>query len=62
MSRGDLPDDVLIAELMEHPSESIALEELTQRMRPIIMAEALKYRNTLSYDSDDYIQEGRILL
>ena len=62
MSRGDLPDDALIAELMEHPSESMALEELTQRMRPIIMTEALKYRSTLPYDSDDYIQEGRILL
>lgn len=62
MSRGDLPDDVLIAELMEHPSESMALEELAQRMRPIIMTEALKYRSTLPYDSDDYMQEGRILL
>ena len=62
MSRSDLPDDALIAELMEHPSESMALEELTQRMRPIIMTEALKYRSTLPYDSDDYMQEGRILL
>lgn len=62
MSRGDLPDDALIAELMEHPSESMALEELAQRMRPIIMTEALKYRSTLPYDSDDYMQEGRILL
>jgi len=32
MSRGDLPDDALIAELMEHPSESMALEELAQRI------------------------------
>lgn len=40
-------DDALIAELMEHPSESMALEELAQRMRPIIMTEALKYRSTL---------------
>ena len=55
-------DDALIAELMDHPSESIALEELAQRMRPIIMTEALKYRSTLPYDSDDYMQEGRILL
>ena len=55
-------DDALIAELMEHPSESMALEELAQRMRPIIMTEALKYRSTLPYDSDDYMQEGRILL
>jgi hypothetical protein len=62
MSRGDVPHDALIAELMEHPSESMALEELAQRMRPIIMSEALKYRSTLPYDSDDYMQEGRILL
>ena len=26
------------------------------------MTEALKYRSTLPYDSDDYMQEGRILL
>lgn len=55
-------DDALIAELMEHPSESMALEELAQRMRPIIMTEALKYRSRLPFDTDDYMQEGRILL
>lgn len=62
MSRDNIPDDAFITELMDHPSDSPALEELTQRMRPIIMNEALKYRSTLPYDSDDYIQESRILL
>lgn len=54
--------EVLFAELLKHPSDSPVLEELAQRMRPIIMTEALKYRSTLPYDSDDYMQEGRILL
>ena len=62
MSLSGIPDDALIAELTEHPSENMALEELTRRMRPIIMTESLKYRSTLPYDSDDYLQIRRILL
>ena len=54
--------EILFAELLKHPSDSPVLEELTQRMRPIIMTEALKYRNLLPFDTDDYMQEGRILL
>ena len=54
--------EVLFAELLKHPSDSPVLEELTQRMRPIIMTEALKYRSLLPFDTDDYMQEGRILL
>lgn len=54
--------EILFAELLKHPSDSPVLEELTQRMRPIIMTEALKYRSLLPFDTDDYMQEGRILL
>ena len=54
--------EVLFAELLKHPSDSPVLEELAQRMRPIIMTEALKYRSLLPFDTDDYMQEGRILL
>jgi len=62
MDYTSLSVEVLFAELLKHPSDSPVLEELAQRMRPIIMTEALKYRSTLPYDSDDYMQEGRILL
>lgn len=54
--------ETLFAELLQHPSDSPILEELVQRMRPIIMTEALKYRSQLPFDTDDYMQEGRILL
>lgn len=62
MDYTSLSVEVLFAELLKHPSDSPVLEELAQRMRPIIMTEALKYRSTLPYDSDDYMLEGRILL
>ena len=52
----------LISTLIKTPSDSSTLELLTQMLRPIILYEALKYRTSLSYDTDDYIQEGRILI
>ena len=57
-----MSEEVLFAELLKHPSDSPVLEELAQRMRPIIMTEVLNYRSPLSFDTDDYMQEGRILL
>lgn len=62
MDYTSLSVEVLFAELQKHPSDSPVLQELTQRMRPIIMTEALKYRSQLPFDTDDYMQEGRILL
>ena len=62
MDYTSLSAEVLFAELLKHPSDSPVLQELTQRMRPIIMTEALKYRSQLPFDTDDYMQEGRILL
>ena len=55
-------DEALIQMLMEDPNNSDVLETLTQRLRPVILGEALKYRDQLPYDTDDYLQEGRILL
>ena len=55
-------DEALITMLMEDPSNSEALETLTQRLRPTILGEALKYHAQLPYDTDDYLQEGRITL
>jgi hypothetical protein len=62
MDYTSLSVEVLFAELLKHPSDSPVLEELAQRMRPIIMTEAIKYRSQLPLDTDDYMQEGRILL
>ena len=55
-------DEALITMLMENPSDSTVLETLTNRFRPTILGEALKYRAQLPYDTDDYLQEGRITL
>ena len=55
-------DEDLITMLMEDPSNSAILETLTNRFRPTILGEALKYRAQLPYDTDDYLQEGRITL
>ena len=55
-------DEALIQMLMEDPNNSDVLETLTQRLRPVILGEALKYHAQLPYDTDDYLQEGRILL
>ena len=54
--------NTLISTLIKTPSDSSTLELLTQMLRPIILSEALKYRTSLPYDTDDYIQEGRILI
>lgn len=43
MDYTSLSVEVLFAELLKYPSDSPVLEELAQRMRPIIMTEALKY-------------------
>ena len=55
-------DEALISMLMKNPGNSAVLETLTYRLRPVILGEALKYRDQLPYDTDDYMQEGRILL
>ena len=55
-------DEALITMLMEDPNNGEVLETLAQRFRPTILGEALKYRSQLPFDSDDYLQEGRILL
>ena len=55
-------DEALITMLMEDPGNSDVLETLTQRLRPVILGEALKYHAQLPYDTDDYMQEGRILI
>ena len=62
MNYREMSNEALITILMENPSNSEALETLTQRLRPTILGEALKYRTQLPYDTDDYMQEGRILI
>ena len=62
MNYTNYSDEQLIQVLMTNPNESAALEELTHRFRPTILGEALKYRTLLPYDTDDYLQEGRIVL
>ena len=62
MNYREYSDEALIQILMENPTDSLALEELTRRFRPTILGEALKYRKKLPYDTDDYLQEGRIVL
>ena len=62
MDYTSLSVEVLFAELQKHPSDSPVLEELAQRMRPFIMTEASRYRSQLTFDADDYMQKGRILL
>ena len=62
MNYREMSNEALITILMENPSNSEALETLTRRLRPTILGEALKYRTQLPYDTDDYMQEGRILI
>ena len=62
MNYREMTDEALITMLMENPSNSAVLETLAQRLRPSILGEAIKYRSQLPFDSDDYMQEGRILL
>ena len=62
MNYREMSNEDMITMLMEDPGNSDVLETLTQRLRPVILGEALKYRAQLPYDTDDYLQEGRILL
>ena len=57
-----LSNEDLIAALTANPNDGLVFEELTRRLRPVILGEALKYRQQLPYDTDDYLQEGRIVL
>lgn len=57
-----LSNEELIATLTTNVNDSLVFEELTRRLRPVILGEALKYRQQLPYDTDDYLQEGRIVL
>lgn len=58
----DLTNEDLIATLIADNNNSLIFEELIRRMKPIIFGEALAYRSQLPYDTDDYLQEGRIVL
>ena len=58
----DLTNEDLIATLIANPNDSMAFEELIQRMKPVIFGEAMAYRSQLPFDSDDYLQEARIVL
>ena len=62
MNYREMSNEALITMLMEDPGNSDVLETLTQRLRPVILGEALKYHAQLPYDTDDYLQEGRILI
>jgi len=57
-----LTDEDLIASLITDNNDSRTFEELIRRMRPIILGEAREYRTQLPFDTDDYMQEGRIVL
>ena len=58
----NLTNEDLIATLISNPNDSMVFEELIRRLRPVILGEASKYRSQLPYDTDDYLQEGRIVL
>ena len=62
MNYKEYSEEALIAMLMENPNDGEVLETLTCRLRPTILGEALKYRSLLPFDTDDYLQEGRIVL
>ena len=55
-------DEALIQTLMDDLNSTPIYEELIHRFRPTILGEAMKYRSQLPYDTDDYLQEGRIVL
>lgn len=57
-----LSNEELITTLTANPNDSLVFEELIRRLRPVILGEAIKYRQQLPYDTDDYVQEGRIVL
>ena len=48
-----LSNEELITTLTANPYDSLAFEELIRRLRPVILGEALKYRQQLPYDTDD---------
>ena len=58
----DLSNEDLIMRLITNPNDSLVFEELIRRLRPVILGEAQAYRAQLSFDTDDYLQEGRIVL
>ena len=58
----DLTNEDLIMTLIANPNDSMIFEELIRRMKPVIFGEAMAYRSQLPLDSDDYLQEGRIVL
>ena len=58
----DLSNEDLIMTLIANPNDSLTFEELIQRMKPTIFGEAQAYRKQLPLDSDDYLQEARIVL
>ena len=57
-----LTNEDLIMQLIADNNNSLIFEELIRRMKPVIFGEALAYRTQLPLDSDDYLQEGRIVL
>lgn len=58
----DLSNEDLIMTLITNPNDSLTFEELIRRMKPTIFGEAQAYRKQLPLDSDDYLQEARIVL
>lgn len=58
----NLTNEDLIMNLIANPNDSMVFAELIRRLRPTILGEAGKYRSLLPYDTDDYLQEGRIVL
>lgn len=52
----------LMTMLTADPMNGNIIEELVRRYRPVILGESAKYRRTLIFDTDDYLQEARILL
>ena len=58
----NLTNEDLIMNLIANPNDSMVFAELIRRLRPTILGEASKYRSQLPYDTDDYLQEGRIVL
>lgn len=62
MNYREYTDEALITMLMDNTNDAQVMEELVRRFRPTILGEALKYRDTLPFDTDDYLQEGRITL
>ena len=58
----DLTNEDLIMQLIASPNDNLIFEELIRRLKPVIFGEAMAYRSQLPFDSDDYLQEARIVL